>query len=516
MHLLTVEVKLRCSRKEVLHIARNSFIQMSKLTNLKGRIDYISSHARQENLYAVYETVERKFWRELAKCNQEEYVKSGTDGKCIEARELIIALPESFVDYDPKVLLKLFTEHFKQHYEAECIAALHHNKRKTNYHIHLIFSERKLLEEPVGKIATRNMFYNEAGKHVRTKKEILDENGQIRSGCKVIAKGEVYERKLFTIKNAKFKSEAFLDEVKQSYTDLINLYVHDDKQKFKVFDRSGVYLPMKKIGKNNPKEDQIVAANQMRTKWNLTVDNALVSGVSEADIKAIKRTQISQPAKQSIQKYGRNPERFGQLIQLAIGALEMFIRRLLDMVATKAEETNRVVEKEIKTHVPERPKQSELASKYPRLKEIHAKLLNQSTAINRKKKEVGELKEELAETKGVFKFKQRKILQEKVDKAEIQLSNMEQQMPMIAKQYHYSSVKSFMAEFNASKAEHEDYQRAMKSYKKATSKEVNTEEGVEFKRESVMARLQQKKKEIKEREAGKQRTRSKPKDRGAR
>ena len=78
-------------------IGRNSFIQMTKLSNVKGRITYISSHAKQENLYAVYETTERKFWRELAKCNQDEFVKSGTEGKCIEARELIIALPESFL-----------------------------------------------------------------------------------------------------------------------------------------------------------------------------------------------------------------------------------------------------------------------------------------------------------------------------------------------------------------------------------------------------------------------------------
>ena len=53
---------------------------MTKLSNVKGRITYISSHAKQENLYAVYETTERKFWRELAKCNQEEFVKSGTEG----------------------------------------------------------------------------------------------------------------------------------------------------------------------------------------------------------------------------------------------------------------------------------------------------------------------------------------------------------------------------------------------------------------------------------------------------
>ena len=82
-------------------IVRNSFIQMSKLPNVKGRISYISSKARQENLYAVYETTDRKFWRGLAMCNQEEFRKSGTKGICIEARELIIALPESFVDYEP-------------------------------------------------------------------------------------------------------------------------------------------------------------------------------------------------------------------------------------------------------------------------------------------------------------------------------------------------------------------------------------------------------------------------------
>ena len=35
---------------------RNSFIQMTKLHNVRGRIYYISSPKKQENLYAVYET----------------------------------------------------------------------------------------------------------------------------------------------------------------------------------------------------------------------------------------------------------------------------------------------------------------------------------------------------------------------------------------------------------------------------------------------------------------------------
>ena len=76
---------------------------------------------------------------------------------------------------------------------------MHHNKCKTNYHIHLIFSERKLL-----------------------------------------------------------------DEAKCSYTDLINIYVRYDKQKLKVFDRNGVYLPTKKIGKNNPKAEQNTASISRR------------------------------------------------------------------------------------------------------------------------------------------------------------------------------------------------------------------------------------------------------------
>lgn len=96
-------------------IQRHSFIRMGKLPDVRGRITYISSHAKQENLYAVYETTNRHYWTELAKCNQQEFQKSGAEGKCIEAREFIIALPESFPSlYEPDKLLQLFTDRFKE------------------------------------------------------------------------------------------------------------------------------------------------------------------------------------------------------------------------------------------------------------------------------------------------------------------------------------------------------------------------------------------------------------------
>ena len=196
-------------------MTRHSFIQMSKLSNVKGRISYITSHARQENLYATYRTADNAFWSDLAKECQQEFKRSGADGKCIEARELIIALPEIYTAYEPQQVLEDFTEEFRRRYNVECVSALHHNKKKANYHIHLIFSERRLLAEPDIKIATRSVFYDETGKRVRTKKEIADENGKVREGCTVIPKGGIYEQHLFTVKDDRFKSEPFLDEVKR-------------------------------------------------------------------------------------------------------------------------------------------------------------------------------------------------------------------------------------------------------------------------------------------------------------
>ncbi|MDO4523437.1 MAG: MobA/MobL family protein [Eubacteriales bacterium] len=231
-------------------MGRHSFIRQFKLRDVRGRVDYISNPKRQEYLYASYSTVEPEFWKYLAEQNQYDFKRSRARGECIEARELVIALPESLQEYSPEELLKLFTEQFRTKYGVQCTAALHHNKTKTNYHIHLIYSERKLLEKPERKVATRNMFYDEQGRHVRTKKEILAEDGKtMRSGCRVIPKGEIYEMNFFDAKEDGFKGRDFLIAVKEMYTDLINKLVREETEKLTVFDPTGPYLATKKIGK---------------------------------------------------------------------------------------------------------------------------------------------------------------------------------------------------------------------------------------------------------------------------
>ena len=317
---------------------RNSFIELAKLHNLSGRITYISSHAKQEYLYEVYATEpDRAFWRELAKCNHEEFEKSGTNGRCIEARELMIALPENFIHYDHDYLLKKMTDEFKKHYGVECFAALHHNKRKTNLHIHMIFAERKRLEQPIEKTATRNMFYDEQGHHVRTKKEILNGDGNIRRGCKIIKKGEVYERKIFTVKDGCFKQESFLNEVKVFYTDLINQMALDDKDRLSIFDKNGPYLATKKVGKNNPKAAEIKADNEIRMEWNRTVDRAIVSGVPEAEILELKKTEIADRVKESVAQNGSCPELFVNIVRAAVTLLEKLIAKVMQKVMDFAE-----------------------------------------------------------------------------------------------------------------------------------------------------------------------------------
>ena len=338
---------------------RNSFIEMAKLHNLSGRITYISSHAKQEYLYEVYATeLDRAFWRELAKCNQEEFEKSGTNGKCIETRELMIVLPESFINYDHDYLLKRMVDEFKKRYGVECFAALHHNKRKTNLHIHMIFAERKRLEQPMEKTATRNMFYDEQGHHVRTKKEILDGDGNIRKGCKIIKKGEVYERKIFTVKDGRFKQESFLDEVKVFYTDLINQMVIDDKDRLSIFDKNGPYLATKKVGKNNPKAEKIQADNEIRMEWNRAVDRAIVSGVSETEAVELKKTEITNKVKESVEQNGNKPELFGDIVREAVALLEKLIakvmQRLMDItekVIGKVTDLQKEMPKEMEIHI---------------------------------------------------------------------------------------------------------------------------------------------------------------------
>lgn len=425
---------------------RHSFIQMSKLPNVKGRISYITSHARQENLYATYRTADSTFWSNLARESQQEFQRSGTEGKCIEARELIIALPEVYTQYEPQQVLTDFTEEFRRRYGVECVSALHHNKCKTNYHIHLIFSERKLLPEPDVKIASRSVFFDETGKRVRTKKEITGEDGQIRKGCTVIKKGEVYESHLFTAKDTRFKGEPFLREIKEVYTELINRHISDPEQHLKVFDKNSVYLPAKKIGKNNPKEDEIKADNAARQEWNRTADMALLSGISEAKILEVKQTEIHEKASQSIKSKGWLPGLFRSIVSKAKDFLQNLIRE---------------------HDMPPKPVLEIDMAEFRTMQKLMIKAQDKAKEIRHLQDTVLlKLKQQLADTKGIFKGKERKALTEQIQRTEKEIAEKLDKLPDVLKEDGYPDVQAFMATYRKAEAVVEQYNRDLAAWER--------------------------------------------------
>ena len=509
---------------------RHSFIQMTKLSNVRGRITYISSHAKQEHLYAVYETTERSYWTELARCSQQEFKKSGVEGNCIEARELIIALPESLYEQGmPDMLLKSFTDKFKEKYGVECVAALHHNKRMTNFHIHLIFSERQLLAEPVIKIATRNMFYDEHGNHVRTKKEILDEAGNIRKRCKVIGKGEVYEKKLFTSKNTRFKQEDFLDEVKLFYTRMINRWVTDEKDRLTVFDRNGPYLATKKIGKNNPKAEQIEKDNKLRMDWNREVDRAIISEVSMDDILQIKKEHITEPIKRSIELCGNKPQRLALILNMAITELVLLISRVLEtarairnkilhtdvpktdktdfasnIVVDNTDNTSAIEEsikvenkittqeesiKEVNVTEPDKPVMTPETAAYPKLKKIKVELDNQNNLIFQAEQQRGNLEIELSDLKGLAKITRKAELQRKIDEKTYYINRLKIGLSNMVRNYGFENMNEFYLSYKESKSAYAEYQQKTKDWKKSFGNTDNSMDKAETMSEKL-ARLQ--------------------------
>lgn len=493
---------------------------MSKLHNVRGRITYISSHAKQENLYAVYETTDRHYWTELARFNQQEFLKSGTEGKCIEARELIIALPESFPDlYNPDKLLQMFTNRFKEKYGVECVSALHHNKRKTNYHIHLIFSERELLPEPIEKVATRNMFYDEHGKHVRTKNEILDDSGNVCKGCKIIKKGEVYERTLFTAKNKLFKQEHYLDEAKRFYTDLINLLIKNDKDKLHIFDKNGLYLATKKIGKNNPKAAQIKEDNEVRMQWNHEVDRAIVSQVPEDDIRQIKNEFITDRIRNSIRVWGNRPELLVNIIRKATARLALLISKVLtaarelknklfqeafekeyerkavikaentaDVVTAPAKETitepkppsvtvtTTVPEAEVveqpKPHTPPRPVMPPEAAAFPRLQKVKVTLDKHNNLIFEAERERTKLELELSDLKGLARLTKKKELETKIATKTEEIRSLKAGLSGIVRQHGFATVQDLYTAFYTAQRVTDAYQKECAKWDEAHRKKA--------------------------------------------
>lgn len=230
----------------------SGYLSSRKLTNVKGRINYITNDKKQENIIDYHNTTDSNFWRMLAKESQQRHKEVSAGGKCCESRELIIGIPQ-----DSRVTAKEICDAFKEKYKVECTCAIHQNNKKgvVNRHCHLIFSERQKLNEPEvieERKAARTYYYNEKGQKCKK-----------ADAVKIVRKGTILQKggiRNFTDKNEYFKSQKFVYECKEIFLkNMLNIEWSLESEK------RNKELSEKHIGKNNPKESYIKQNNHLKS-----------------------------------------------------------------------------------------------------------------------------------------------------------------------------------------------------------------------------------------------------------
>lgn len=227
------------------------YLDSRKLTNVKGRIKYITNKDKQENIIDYFNTADNEFWEMLAKENQQRHREVKAGGKCCEARELIIGIPQKAT-----ITAEQICDTFKNKYGVECSCAIHQNNKEgiINKHCHLIFSERIKLDTPKiveEKKAARTYYYDKKGKKCKKAEAVKT----VKKGT-ILQKGSI---RYFSDKNEYFKTQKFVYECKELF--LKNLLQIDWSLRA---EKQNKELSEKHIGKNNPKAEYIKQNNKLK------------------------------------------------------------------------------------------------------------------------------------------------------------------------------------------------------------------------------------------------------------
>lgn len=269
-------------------MAHNVYVKATALSNVNGRIDYITNEKRQEHLVAFYHsTDDETYWTDLSAHCQEQSKHSKSKKAC-EGREFVAKLDNQYAELyknNLNELAKRISHELKNLTGTENVVALHWNKSKTNFHYHAVVSENKEINEvSYGAELKRNTYYDQNGKR-STKSKCVDENGELLPGCKFYKKGECIETvKRFGSKE-NIRDYELLNKIKERLATMHNQDLSTDE--FKVFKDDGVHLKQQHVGKDNSKpiQSEIKQKNQVIKEWNRTVDKAIESGVKIDSIK---------------------------------------------------------------------------------------------------------------------------------------------------------------------------------------------------------------------------------------
>lgn len=271
-----------------------------------------------------------------------------------------------------------------------------------------------------------------------------------------------------------------------------------------------IYLATKKIGKNNPKAEQIKADNEVRMMWNHEVDRALVSQVPENEIRLIKKEFITDRIRGSIKAWGNCPELLANIMRGATTRLALLIHDLLtaarelknklfhkalekeygnktvikaedsaDVVTAPAKEviteheppvitiTATVPETDIveqpKPQIPPRPVIPPEAAAFPRLQKVKVTLDKQNRLIFEAERERNKLEIELSDLKGLARLTKKKELESRIAIKNGEIRTLKAGLSGIVRQHGFATVQDFYTAFYTA-------QRATDAYQKECTK----------------------------------------------
>ena len=283
----------------------NLFARNVALTNVAGRLDYISNPLKQEHLLSTYDTasdlLDGQYWQILARESQAAFEQYGAKSRtvtragkiveqqlqCEEAREVYFLLGNEILDrMTPDEALKKACDAVSQRIGRPVTGAMHLNKSTRSLHVHIIYSDRELLQDPIIKVAERNLFFDAQGKRCYKKSEILDENKQLLPGCKIIAKGEIYESRCFGSVDKRMLDKDWLKDLKTNcILELRNGELKGDIE-ITEYDPSTGMLPQQYIGNRVPddKAAEISEYNVLVREYNAAVLDGIISHEEAMDL----------------------------------------------------------------------------------------------------------------------------------------------------------------------------------------------------------------------------------------
>lgn len=232
------------------------YSQNTKISDAVGRSEYIAGITGKQEEVVVHKVNMRYDWEFYSEYEKNHQHQAGDNQRQNEAREIIIALPNDLAHKDKnktsyeqkEKLIQICDDLVKniigENHDYEF--AVHWNSNRTNLHVHIMFSERVVINEIKPKVYKKDIWKNEAtGKLAKPESEgavlvhkkgdvLVDKNGDI-----------MYSMDVLTAKDRKFKNHSFM-----AYRDIqIKNVMEKYGYSFEIQDDSTPFLSQRKLYK---------------------------------------------------------------------------------------------------------------------------------------------------------------------------------------------------------------------------------------------------------------------------